>query len=161
LRNRGVKTLSAGDNGHGMVMAGKAPAILIEPFFGSSRHDCDAANTDGMMSRLALSILRGALNAIDSMPRQDLKESRTIRNANDSQKAVIGGGALIGGAATINTATKVLQDAKAGVAGFGFDGQSLLIAVMALIVGGLVWKVWSDQSKIKKARHDDHVQGVR
>lgn len=39
LRDRGVKVLKAGDRGYASVRTGKAPAALIEPFFGSSEGD--------------------------------------------------------------------------------------------------------------------------
>jgi hypothetical protein len=38
-RNRGVKVFSSDDRGYRQVVAGRVPAVLPEPFFGSSASD--------------------------------------------------------------------------------------------------------------------------
>lgn len=43
LHDRGVKVRKSSDRGGRSLHAGKAPAILVEPFFGSNRSDCEAA----------------------------------------------------------------------------------------------------------------------
>jgi len=44
LRNRGVKILGRTDRGGRSLHVGRAPAILVEPFFGSNTRDCRAAD---------------------------------------------------------------------------------------------------------------------
>lgn len=44
LRNRGVKVRSRSDRGGESLFAGRPPAVLIEPYFGSNRGDCAAAD---------------------------------------------------------------------------------------------------------------------
>lgn len=40
--DRGVRVLRPNDNGYGALHAGKAPAVILEPFFGSNATDCAA-----------------------------------------------------------------------------------------------------------------------
>lgn len=47
LPNRGIKLLRNEDRGGRSLYAGKAPAILVEPFFGSNRADCQRVNETG------------------------------------------------------------------------------------------------------------------
>lgn len=47
LRDRGVKILSRGDRGGRSLHAGRPPAILVEPFFGSNSSDCRKAGNLG------------------------------------------------------------------------------------------------------------------
>jgi len=48
LSNRGIKVKSRSERGGRSLHAGRAPAILIEPFFGSSTKDCKAADKIGI-----------------------------------------------------------------------------------------------------------------
>lgn len=47
LRDRGVKILGKGDRGGRSLHAGRPPAILVEPFFGSNSGDCRKAGNLG------------------------------------------------------------------------------------------------------------------
>jgi len=51
LRDRGVKIIKRADRGGESLWAGRPPAVLIEPYFGSRRQDCIAA--DAAMAQLA------------------------------------------------------------------------------------------------------------
>lgn len=44
LRDRGIHVRSRGDRGGRSLHAGRAPAVLVEPFFGSNEQDCAAAD---------------------------------------------------------------------------------------------------------------------
>jgi N-acetylmuramoyl-L-alanine amidase len=44
IRDRGIKVLKQGDRGGESVFAGKAPAVLLEPYFGSNLRDCAIAD---------------------------------------------------------------------------------------------------------------------
>ena len=60
LTNRGVKVKSRGDRGGLSLHIGRAPAALIEPFFGSNTKDCKAAHALGIegMAKMLLEGIR-------------------------------------------------------------------------------------------------------
>lgn len=60
LRDRGLVTRKRGDRGGESLWVGRAPAVLIEPYFGSNPEDCRAA--DRHFSALARAI-HGACTA--------------------------------------------------------------------------------------------------
>jgi len=55
--NRGVKIRKKGSRGYLSLISGKAAAIIVEPFFGSNRKDCNLMHTIGT-SQLAVSYLK-------------------------------------------------------------------------------------------------------
>ena len=57
-RNRGIKIVGKSDRGGRSLWAGKAPAALIEPYFGSNPDSCDLA--DGKSKELAKAIYEAA-----------------------------------------------------------------------------------------------------
>lgn len=59
LRDRGLITRGRGDRGGESLVAGRAPAILIEPYFGSNAQDCAAA--DKNRAQLVAAIAEGLL----------------------------------------------------------------------------------------------------
>ncbi|MCK9513575.1 MAG: N-acetylmuramoyl-L-alanine amidase [Pigmentiphaga sp.] len=59
LRDRGLKQTAPKQGGHAALNAGRPPAILIEPYFGSNRADCEAA--DRSLPALAAGIHRACL----------------------------------------------------------------------------------------------------
>ncbi len=63
LRDRGLKTVSREGRGGRSLHTGRAPAILVEPFFGSSPKGLAATDEAHEMVRLADAILRGAETA--------------------------------------------------------------------------------------------------
>ncbi len=68
LRDRGVKKVGPGDRGHASLVAGSAPAVLLEPYFGS--YVSDATRADECRDALALAIFTalGGVNARDVAP---------------------------------------------------------------------------------------------
>lgn len=58
VRDLGIKVRGRKDRGGRSLHAGKAPAIMTEPFFGSNADDCRRA--DRHMDELAEAIVRGA-----------------------------------------------------------------------------------------------------
>ncbi|WP_243612920.1 N-acetylmuramoyl-L-alanine amidase family protein [Shimia aestuarii] len=58
LKDRGVKTRRSG-RGYASLISGRAPAILIEPFFGSSAKGQAASDEASEKRALALAVLRG------------------------------------------------------------------------------------------------------
>lgn len=87
LKDRGVKTVGAGKRGGMSLHSGKCPAILIEPFFGSSEKDLSHMMQRGGPRAIAHALLRGAREAMASFPRKDITESRTMKAAQAQRKA--------------------------------------------------------------------------
>ena len=71
-RATGTETLYA-DRGGESLYVGRAPAILVEPYFGSNANDCNAA--DVKRDALARAILAGLLGAAVSAPVAPTKPS--------------------------------------------------------------------------------------
>ncbi|MEP2184175.1 hypothetical protein, partial [Roseibium sp.] len=57
-KDRGVRFVGKGDRGGRSLWAGRAPAILTEPYFGSNKVECEAA--DACKAALAKAIYDGA-----------------------------------------------------------------------------------------------------
>ena len=92
LRDRGVKTRRSG-RGSQSLISGRAPAILVEPFFGSSQKGLAATDEEYEERGIAFAYIRGAAQALDVMPRQDLTGSRTIKTANQTKNVAKAGSA--------------------------------------------------------------------
>ena len=108
--NRGVKVPT--NRGRTSVTSGKAPAILIEPFFGSSQADCELADKAGI-PKIADAMLEAAVTAMGFMPRKDLaKESRTIKESNKGQVAAAAGGATATVGVAAQAGNAIFGDAK-------------------------------------------------
>ncbi len=78
-QDRGVKTRARSDRGGFSLVAGRAPAILVEPFFGSNEKDCK------MMAKLgvdayARNLLGAAQDMFDTFPRADIKKSSNMQS---------------------------------------------------------------------------------
>lgn len=73
LRDRGEKKVARTDRGGESLYVGRAPAILVEPYFGSNANDCNTA--DVKRDALARAILAGLLGAAVSAPVAPTKPS--------------------------------------------------------------------------------------
>ena len=100
LRDRGVKTRSSGGGGAALI-SGRAPAVLIEPFFGSSERGQQATDSMAEKRALADATLRGVFSCMNFMPRTDaqMAESRTLRRTKGQRQKVAG--AVASAAATV------------------------------------------------------------
>lgn len=160
LRDRGVKTRRSG-RGSGSLMTGDAPAILVEPFFGSSPSDCKVMTSAGEEA-LARAIVRGVAKAKELLPRKTLEGSRT-KTATQKQrraKKLTAASSATGVLSTILTDAPALQNAIGmgqaiegvlpWVAGFGF----------AIAVGAMVYDHWQSDV-IDEAREDDFAKEIR
>lgn len=67
--DRGIRNLSRGDRGGRSLWQGRAPAIMVEPWFGSNPEDCAAA--DLHKDKLAEAIYRGAMEFLGVSPNPD------------------------------------------------------------------------------------------
>lgn len=161
LKDRGIKTRTSG-RGSESLISGRAPAILIEPYFGSSAAGQSATDEEREQIRLAYAVMRGAADAFGSFPRKNLAESRTVRAADRQRKAQMvqaqsGIGAGLAAAASQAKAEIQAIPAIGGLADW-LPWISLgLIGVV--LVATIVQRSMSDQ--IEEARVDDHERGIR
>lgn len=166
LRDRGIKTRARSDRGGGSLYSGRAPAILIEPFFGSNEVDCKIAGQTVSVSVLARAILAGAEAAFATFPRKEIAESRTIQGVQKiRRKSALG---ILAGASSAATqlAEVVVGDAEsvtdAAIIGSGLSqylpqfGAGLAVLCIALFIFNRL-----DGDKIEDARLEDHAKGVR
>lgn len=77
-KDRGVVTRKTG-RGAESLMSGRAPAILSEPFFGSSEKDIDRFDEEAEEVLLAKIYVDAAAEALEVLPRSDVAHSRTIK----------------------------------------------------------------------------------
>jgi len=68
LRKRGAKAIGPRERGGRSLYAGAAPAILVEPYFGSNPDDLSATDEPHEMTGLANAILAGAADALGVKP---------------------------------------------------------------------------------------------
>lgn len=131
MRDRGVKTRKTG-RGSESLMSGNAPAILSEPFFGSSERDSLLFDESHEEQELAKLYIDAAAQALNVLPRKKLSESRTIKKT-QQQKSIVAMGK--GGAGTALVAGTVDQ---AGLLEAVSLGQNLETALPWLAGGGLL-----------------------
>jgi len=162
LRDRGIRTRAASERGGGSLHSGRAPAILIEPFFGSSPLGQVATDEDHEQERLADAILRGAAEAFGTFPRSDLAQSRTLKATAQQKVATNTGGAasVCGVVAAQALAVKEEIEALPAIGGLSewlpFIAAGLGIVALAAFVYSRFMA-----GKIEAARHDDNERGVR
>lgn len=65
LKDRGTKVVTTGRGGMSLI-SGKAPAILVEPFFGSNAQGLSATDEAHEMEALARAYLKGAKEAFNA-----------------------------------------------------------------------------------------------
>ncbi len=122
--DRGVITRTRGARGGRSLHAGKAPAILTEPFFGSNLADCQRVQHIHSSKLLAHAILRGAQEALGVIPRKTLAESSTVKTAKigGSVSGLVGAGgaiALVNEAATaLPLVSEIVQTVKDNLPAF-------------------------------------------
>lgn len=158
-RDRGVKTRGHSERGGLSLHLGKAPALLLEPFFGSSPSDCKKVAAHGV-DEIAKDILAGIHSAFKFFPREDLSESRTMGHSAKGQAATAGAGVvqaidaaadgIVGGAESLPDAIReitVLTD--------------LLPYAAPVVTTILVCLAFWHFSRVRMARQDDHAKGFR
>ena len=162
LRDRGIKTRSGSDRGGMSLISGRAPAILIEPFFGSSPVGNRATDEEAEQERLAEAILRGAAEALQSFPRSNLAQSRTIKAAETQRtaQAVQGQAGIAAGIATAATQAHEQIAAIPAVGGLADWLPWLALGLIGVVLAAtVVQRIMSD--RIEEARVDDHERSVR
>lgn len=166
LRDRGIKTVSSSERGGRSLIAGVAPAILVEPFFGSSPKGQAASNELVEQENLARAYLRGAVLAFDGFPRQKLDGSRTL-DATTKQRSAAQGGALslVGSVCTeIAEAIVGQADSVHGAAGSlqplaqYFPWASGALALIGIVL--FIYSRWQTE-RIEVARIEDYKRGLR
>lgn len=166
LRDRGIKTVGGSDRGGASLIAGAAPAILVEPFFGSSPKGQAASDELAEQEALARAYLRGAAVALDGFPRQRLEESRTLDAAAKQRSAAQGGALSLGGSVCAEVAEAIVGqvDSVQGAAGALQPLAQYLpwaSGALALIgIGLFVYSRWQTE-RIEVARREDHERELR
>jgi len=162
LRDRGIKTRSGADRGGMSLISGRAPAILIEPFFGSSPVGNRATDEETEQERLAEAVLRGTAEAFKSLPRANLAQSRTIQAAATQRtaQAVQGQAGVAAGVAAAATQAREQIEALPVVGGLADWLPWLALGLIGVVLAAtVVQRIMSD--RIEEARVDDHERGVR
>lgn len=162
LRDRGIRTRARQDRGGGSLHAGRAPAILIEPFFGSSPEGNRATDDDTEQERLADAVLRGVAEAFMSFPRTDLSESRTLQ-ATATQRAATRTSAISQVAAATSTAAATAREQIEQIPAVGGLAEWLPYLTVGLIVVAFIATAVARKKAddVDEARIDDHERGVR
>jgi len=162
LRDRGIRTRARQDRGGGSLHAGRAPAILIEPFFGSSPEGNRATDEDSEQERLADAVLRGSAEAFMSFPRADLSNSRTLR-ATAEQRSANRTSAVSQVAAAVSTAATGAREQIEQVPAIGGVSDWLPYITVGLIVVAFIATSVSNAKAdaVDEARIDDHERAVR
>lgn len=162
LRDRGIRTRASSERGGGSLHAGRAPAILIEPFFGSSPKGVAATDQDHEQEALADAILRGCAEAFTGFPRSDLSESRTLKATAEQRKATTTGATSTVCAAITGQAVAI-KDEIAALPAVGpmADWLPYLAAGFGVIAFGAFVYSRVMAGKIDAARHDDAERSVR
>ena len=162
LRDRGIKTRSRSDRGGMSLISGRAPAILVEPFFGSSPVGNRATDEETEQERLADAILRGTAEAFQSFPRSTLTGSRTIRAAETQRtaQAVQRQAGIAAGVAAAATQAREQIEAIPAVGGLADWLPWVALGLIGVVLAAtVVQRVMSD--RIEEARVDDHERGIR
>jgi|DEB0MinimDraft_4_1074332.scaffolds.fasta_scaffold00223_17 N-acetylmuramoyl-L-alanine amidase len=171
LPDRGVKVRADGGRGSRSLMAGKAPTILIEPFFGSNPKNCAKVDEPQEVEDLAYAIVQGALQYFEIQPRRNLSESRTIK-AVKKQKATSWVGSTVGVVSGIGATAKPFLEGAQEIAAdpnavteiaktaWGWS-QYIEVGIGVLLFGAAVLFILQrvQANKVERARKEDHEKG--
>lgn len=166
LRDRGVKTVGGSDRGGASLIAGAAPAILVEPFFGSSPKGQAASDEGREQEALARAYLKGAAVAFNAYPRRTLEGSRTLDAAQKQRTAAQRGTLACAGSIVAEVSETVLggADSVQGAAGALQPLAQYLPwasgALAAVGIGLFIYSRWQAE-RIEVARIDDHERETR
>lgn len=161
LKDRGVKTRSAGDRGGASLMSGRAPAVLIEPFFGSSAKGQQATDSSSEKRALAEAVVRGVASSMNAMPRTEaqMAESRTLQRTKGQRQKIMG--AVASAAATVGLSGDATALEAIGLAEQIGAALPYLKWIAPIALVGLLFALRMDTDAIEEARWDDHENGLR
>jgi N-acetylmuramoyl-L-alanine amidase len=159
-RDRGVKTLREQDRGGGSLFSGKAPAILVEPFFGSNKADLSATDEQSEKVALAKAYLRGAKRAFESFPRRDLNESRTMDAVRKQRGAKAGVMSFTALAASVRAIDHVVKPID-GIAQIVSNWSPIVLLTSLIAAIGFVLYSNYQTERIENARKDDFEKEIR
>lgn len=161
LKDRGVKTRTSADRGGASLVSGRAPAILIEPFFGSSRRGQQATDSLAEKRALAGAVVRGFAASIGAMPRTEaqMAGSRTLRATKGQRGKIMGAVASV--AATVGLGGDASMVDAIGLADQLSAALPYLKWIAPVVLIGLLIAIRMDSDKIEEARWDDHDNGLR
>lgn len=166
LRDRGIKTRTSGQRGYKSLVSGRAPAVLIEPFFGSSSKDQKTIDEDSEVTSLAEAVLNGAYAALESFPRSTLKKSRTLAATTNQRRGASAGIITTTSAGLLSVAEAISGSADSALSAAAEAqrwAEYIPVATTVLAVIGVCafvyMRYYSD--KIEEARIDDHERRLR
>lgn len=161
LKDRGVKTRSATDRGGASLMSGRAPAVLIEPFFGSSTKGQQATDSSSEKRALAEAVVRGVASSMNAMPRTEaqMAESRTLQRTKGQRQKIMG--AVASAAATVGLSGNATALEAIGLAEQIGAALPYLKWIAPIALVGLLFALRMDTDAIEEARWDDHENGLR
>lgn len=138
-QDRGITTRTRADRGGWSLRAGKAPAVLTEPFFGSNPQDCKLAAKESTKEAYAKALLEATAEFLELAPRKSLAKSRTMR-------------AGIGGAGMSQAAGVLMNSADdLGMIEPYVPEIRLAIALITVVsVGIMLYARWDDWKKEKR-----------
>lgn len=165
LPDRGVKTRAKG-RGATSLVSGRAPAIMVEPFFNKNKRDLRASYSETQRLMLAQAIVDGFVEAFGHFPRRSLADSRTIRAVDRQRTASLvgAGGAglgLVGAVAKelVGEGDTALEAAQYALQwGDLFGGFALAFGLAAVLA---FFYMRYQSSRIEAARIDDHMRQLR
>lgn len=161
LADRGIKTRREG-RGSASLLFGKAPAIIVEPFFGSSPIGQQATDDPAEMEKLAKAILRGAARALNAMPRADLAQSRTIKETESLETSVRYGASGLLATLGLDASADIFATLQAAEDGL----ESILplvqehwqVLAVAVIVAAFWYYSRGSLEAIRRFRTEDHAK---
>lgn len=162
LRDRGVKTVRGKDRGSASLISGKAPAVLGEPFFGSSPIGQAATDTEEEMIVLAHAYLLGATAYFETLPRKDLAQSRTMSAVSRQRGGQVTAASSLVGAVVLEAVNEA-QGALEVVPMMGpfADALPYISAGLSVVALAATFYIAMQSAVIKAARMDDHTRGLR
>ncbi len=163
LRDRGIITRRDSGRGYKSLVSGRSPAILIEPFFGSSGKGTAATDSKEERESLANAILRGSSIAMARFPRSTLDGSRTIKSTTKQRAATSIGAIAATGGAIMNAITESPMETLQAVRQAQEWQQYIPIGttLLAVIAVGAFIYTRMQSDNIVSARVDDHDRGIR
>lgn len=163
-KDRGVRTRASGRGAESLI-SGRAPAILVEPFFGSNPKGAAKFDSPEEERALAEAYVDAAAETLDQIPRTNLEDSRTIKDAETAKKLNSAAKTTVGVGGAVVTAVPPLDPGTVGEAlSIGERAQQLApwLGGGAILVGFiLLFAIPYYLDRIQKHRKEDNDKELR
>ena len=134
-QDKGIITRTRGRGSRSLV-AGKAPAALVEPFFGSNKKDCELAMDVGHEA-YARALLQAVADYLGTAPRTSLLGSRTMWAQGLTTAGTVGDGA----AGSVLYANSSIPEPEGGALGMVGDAMQSIAGVLEPIAALMPWVI--------------------